>query len=151
MLLYQYEKDPNNVKGIIPELINNSFPNYITLGINDSYVVKGFELAMHGHLGVNGAKGSPESFRKLNTKMVSAHTHSTFRKDGLLVVGTSTRLRLNYTNGPSSWTQGHVIIDKYGKAQNIIFFNGEFTTFKVDEYPESVKYAKTGTITGFTS
>jgi hypothetical protein len=133
MLLYQYEKDPNNVKGIIPELINNSFPNYITLGINDSYVVKGFELAMHGHLGVNGAKGSPESFRKLNTKMVSAHTHSTFRKDGLLVVGTSTRLRLNYTNGPSSWTQGHVIIDKYGKAQNIIFFDGEFTTFKVDE------------------
>lgn len=128
-LLGQYENDPYHVKGIIPEMINNVFPKFITLGLNDSYVVRGFELAMHGHLGVNGAKGGPESFRKLNTKMVSAHTHSTFRKDGLLIAGTSTKLRLNYTNGPSSWTQGHIIIDNYGKAQSIIFFNGEFTTF----------------------
>lgn len=129
-LLSQYEKNPNNIKGIIPELINESFPRFKTLGLNDSYIVKGFELAMHGNLGVNGAKGSPESFRNLNTKMISAHTHTTFRKDGLLVAGTSTGLRLNYTNGPSSWTQGHVIIDKYGKAQNIIFFDGEFTTME---------------------
>lgn len=130
MLLAQYEKDPYKVTGIIPQLINEKFPKFITLGLNDSYVVKGFELGMHGHLGVNGAKGGAESFRKLNTKMISAHTHSTFRKDGLLVCGTSTYLRLNYTNGPSSWTQGHVIIDKYGKAQNIIFFGGEFTTME---------------------
>lgn len=129
MLLAQYENDPYNVRGIIPQLINERFPLYITLGLNDSYVVRGFELAMHGHLGVNGAKGGPESFRKLNSKMVSAHSHSAFRKDGLLVCGTSTKLRLNYTNGPSSWTQGHVIIDNYGKAQHILFFNGEFTTF----------------------
>ena len=129
LLLEQYEKDPRNVKGVIPTLINMSYPEYITLSLKDSYVVRGFELAMHGHLGVNGAKPSPEGFRKLNSKMISAHTHSTFRKDGLIVCGTSTKLRLNYTNGPSSWTQGHVIIDNYGKAQTIIFFNGEFTTF----------------------
>lgn len=128
MLLSQYEESPNNIRGIIPEIIKNRFPKYITLGINDSYEIKGFELGMHGHLGVNGAKGGPESFRKLNTKMISAHTHSTFRKDGLIICGTSTFLKLNYTNGPSSWTQGHVIIDSYGKAQNIIFFDGEFTT-----------------------
>lgn len=130
ILLEQHEKDPYNVKGVIPYLINEKFPNIITLGLRDSYIVKGFELAMHGHLGVNGAKAGAESFRKLNTKMISAHTHSTYRKDGLLVCGTSTYLRLNYTNGPSSWTQGHVIIDNYGKAQNIIFFDGEFTTFE---------------------
>ena len=130
LLLVQYEKDPRNVKGVIATLINMSYPEYITLSLKDSYVVRGFELAMHGHLGVNGTKPSPEGFRKLNSKMISAHTHSTYRKDGLIVCGTSTKLRLNYTNGPSSWTQGHVIIDNYGKAQTIIFFNGEFTTFK---------------------
>lgn len=129
LLLEQYEKDPYHVIGVIPALIKQAFPNYITLGINDSYLVKGFELGMHGHLGANGSKGSPEGFRQLNTKMISAHTHSAFRKDGLIVCGTSTKLRLNYTNGPSSWTQGHTIIDNYGKAQSIIFFNGEFTTF----------------------
>lgn len=130
LLLEQYENDPYNVKGIIPQLINTVYPDFITLGLKDSYVVKGFELAMHGHLGTNGSKGSPEGFRKLNSKMISGHTHSAFRKDGLIVCGTSTSLRLNYTNGPSSWTQGHTIIDNYGKAQSIIFFNGEFTTFK---------------------
>jgi len=130
ILLGQYEETPNNINGVIPHIINEAYPRMITLGLKDSYIVKGFELAIHGHIGVNGAKGGAESFRKLNTKMISAHTHSTFRKDGLLVCGTSTHLRLNYNNGPSSWTQGHVIIDKYGKAQNIIFFNGEFTTFQ---------------------
>lgn len=130
LLLEQYEKDPYNVIGVIPALIKVAYPNYITLGINDSYLVRGFELGMHGHLGTNGAKGSPEGFRQLNTKMISAHTHSAFRKDGLIVCGTSTKLRLNYTNGPSSWTQGHTIIDNYGKAQSIIFFDGEFTTFE---------------------
>ena len=148
-LLAQYELDPYKVKGIIPELINDMFPQYITLALNDSYVVRGFELAMHGHVGVNGAKGGPESFRRLNTKMVSAHTHSTFRKDGLLVAGTSTHLRLNYTNGPSSWTQGHVIIDKYGKAQNIIFFNGEFTTFNEMKEPEQQKEPERKAYNGF--
>lgn len=129
MLLDQYAKDPYNVKGVVPELITIEYPEYITLGLKDSYVVKGFELSMHGHIGINGSRPSPESFRKLNTKMISAHTHSAYRKDGLIVCGTSTSLRLNYTNGPSSWTQGHTIIDNYGKAQSIIFFNGEFTTF----------------------
>ena len=80
--------------------------------------------------GINGARPGVESFRKLNTKIVSAHTHSAFRKDGLVVCGTSTKLKLNYNHGPSSWTQGHTIIDNYGKAQSIIFFDGEFTTFE---------------------
>lgn len=130
LLLSQYERDPYHIHGVIPELINQVFPDYITLDINDSYMVKGFELGMHGHLGSNGTKGSPEGFRNMNTKMIIGHTHSAFRKDGLIICGTSTTVRLNYTNGPSSWTQGHVIIDNYGKAQSIIFFDGEFTTFE---------------------
>lgn len=130
MLLKQYEDNPYKVKGVIPEIINDVFPEYITLGLTDSYKVKGFELGMHGHIGINGARPGVESFRKLNTKIVSAHTHSAFRKDGLVVCGTSTKLKLNYNHGPSSWTQGHTIIDNYGKAQSIIFFDGEFTTFE---------------------
>lgn len=129
ILLKQYSETPINIKGIIPELINNKFPNYITLGLDDSYRIKGFELAMHGHLGINGGKGNAESFRRLNSKNISGHTHSAFRKDGVIVCGTSTKLKLSYNNGPSSWTQGHTIIDTYGKAQSIIFFKGDFTTF----------------------
>ena len=63
------------------------------------------------------------------------HYHSPQRKDGALAVGTSTKLRVGYNNGPSSWLQSHVIIHKNGKAQHINFFKNKkgdinYTTFK---------------------
>lgn len=116
--------------GIIPYLVNKKFPKMKTLGRNDSYVINGWELAQHGDIGSNGSKGSLLQFRKLNTKIVVGHYHSPGRKDGALSVGTSTKLRVNYNMGPSSWLQSHVIIHGDGKAQHINFVNGQFTTFK---------------------
>jgi hypothetical protein len=116
--------------GIIPYLINKKFPKMKTLGRNDSFVVNGWELAQHGDIGSNGSRGSLLQFRKLNTKIVVGHYHSPGRKDGALSVGTSTKLRVNYNLGPSSWLQSHIIIHKDGKAQHINFINGQFTTFK---------------------
>ena len=81
------------------------------------------------HISANGSRGSLLQFRKLNTKIVVGHYHSPERKDGALSVGTSTKLRLGYNLGPSSWLQGHVIIHNDGRAQHINFFDGEFTTF----------------------
>ena len=120
-------KAPN---GIIPYLINEKFPNYITLGRSDSFVINGWELGQHGDIGSNGTRGSLIQFRKLNTKIVVGHYHSPGRKDGALAVGTSTKLRVNYNIGPSGWLQSHVIIHEDGKAQHINFIKGEFTTLK---------------------
>lgn len=129
ILLEQYGKDPNNVKGVIPTLINERFPKFKTLGRSASYPVKGWELGQHGDHGSNGSRGSLLQFRKLNTKIVVGHYHSPGRKDGAIAVGTSTKLRVGYNQGPSTWLQSHVIIHKDGKAQHINFINGEFTTF----------------------
>lgn len=128
MLLKQYSKDRHNVKGVIPEIINQKYPKFITLGRNDSYKVNSWELGQHGDVGSNGSRGSLLQFRKLNTKIVVGHYHSPGRKDGALAVGTSTKLRVGYNIGPSSWAQSHVIIHEDGKAQHITFINGEFTT-----------------------
>lgn len=130
MLLEQYGKDRFNVKGVIPALINEKFPKYKTLARNASYKVGPWELGQHGDIGSNGSRGSLVQFRKLNTKIVVGHYHSPGRKDGALAVGTSTKLRVGYNLGPSSWLQSHVIIHNDGKAQHINFINGEFTTFK---------------------
>jgi hypothetical protein len=130
MLLKQYAKDRYNVKGVIPELINRKFPNFITLSRNASYKVKNWELGQHGDIGSNGSRGSLLQFRKLNTKIIVGHYHSPGRKDGALAVGTSTKLRVGYNNGASSWLQSHVIIHQDGKAQHINFINGEYTTLK---------------------
>ena len=63
------------------------------------------------------------------------HYHSPGRKDGALAVGTSTKLRMGYNKGASSWLQSHVIIHNDGRAQHISFIrdtNNEvgFTTFE---------------------
>lgn len=116
-------------KGIVPYLINQKFPHFITLGRNDSFKVNGWELSQHGDIGSNGARGSLEGFRKLNTKIKIGHSHTPGRKDGVIQVGTSTKLRHDeYIKGASSHMNAHSITHENGKAQHLIFFNGEFTT-----------------------
>jgi len=117
-------------QGIIPWILNERCPEVMPFGRNHSYTSKGWELAQHGDKGSNGSRGSLLQFRKLNTKIIVGHYHSPGRKDGALAVGTSTKLRLNYTLGPSSWLHSHVIVHEDGKAQHINFIEGEFTTFK---------------------
>lgn len=122
-------------KGIIPYLIEKRFPKIKTLDRSTSFIVKGWELGQHGDVGANGSRGSLLQFRKLNTKCVVGHYHSPGRKDGGLAVGTSTKLRVGYNIGPSSWLQSHVIIHNDGRAQHINFLTDNdgksyFTTFK---------------------
>lgn len=131
ILLEQYGRTPMNVEGVIPVLIKEKYPKFITLGRSASYKVKGgWELGQHGDIGSSGTRGSLLQFRKLNTKIVVGHYHSPGRKDGALAVGTSTHLRVGYNNGASPWLQSHVIIHQDGRAQHINFISGEFTTFK---------------------
>jgi hypothetical protein len=131
ILLEQYGRGSMNVEGVIPALIKQKYPKFITLGRSASYKVKGgWELGQHGDIGSNGSRGSLLQFRRLNTKIVVGHYHSPGRKDGALAVGTSTNMRVGYNLGPSTWLQSHVIIHEDGRAQHINFINGEFTTFK---------------------
>jgi hypothetical protein len=116
--------------GVIPWIIKQRFPEFVTLNRTDSYIVNHWELANHGDLGTNGSRGNVDQYRKFNTKVVIGHSHSPARKDNVLQVGTSTKLRLNYNVGPSSWLNSHVIIHENSKAQHIHFIEGEYTTIK---------------------
>lgn len=121
-------------KGIIPYLLDERLGDRVTtLDLDDSFRVNGWELAVHGHIGTNGSRGSIRQFRKLDTRMVTAHSHTAARIDGALQVGTSTRLRMNYNEGPSNWIHAHVIIHEDKKAQHLIFINGECTTLLDNE------------------
>lgn len=128
MLLRQYAKGV--VKGVIPEIINGAYPEFKTLGRSDSYKIKNWEVGQHGDVASNGSRGSLNNFRTLNTKIVVGHYHAPGRKDGAISVGTSTKLRVGYNIGASSWLQSHVIIHDDSRAQHINFINGGFTTFE---------------------
>ena len=61
-LLKQYAKN-EPVKGVIPELINDRYPHYITLGRTSSFIIKGWEVGQHGDIGSNGSRGSRTQYR----------------------------------------------------------------------------------------
>ena len=96
-------------------------PGAVTFLLPDeSYEVGEVELGQHGHLGPNGAFGSPSNLAKIGKKMTSAHTHSAGIYHGLFVAGTSTKLTRDwdYTMGPSSWSWSHVV--QYANGQRCI-------------------------------
>lgn len=82
---------------------------------NDSFRLKGIEFAIHGHLGVNGSKGSPRQFNKLGPKCVTAHGHGPGILDGVYAVGTSSKLDMGYNKGPSTWSHTHCVLYPNGK------------------------------------
>lgn len=94
---------------------------------DQSFVVCGdIECGMHGHLGPNGARGSPLGISRAGMKSVTGHTHSPAIRDGAYVGGVSAKLDLGYNKGPSSWSQSHVIIYPNGKRTIITFHKGRY-------------------------
>jgi hypothetical protein len=75
------------------------------------------EIGSHGDIGVNGARGSAKSFARIPDKMIVGHSHSPSIEKGCYVVGTSSKLSLEYNKGASTWHHAHVVIHPNGKRQ----------------------------------
>lgn len=123
-------KAPN---GIIAYLLKQKYGKKIRIvGRNDSFKINKISHH-HGDLGINGAKGSPLSFKRLSSKQDIGHGHSPFVEEGVYGLGTSTELRLGYNLGASNWKHADIICHKDGKRQHIIFQGNkkEFTTFSL--------------------
>lgn len=87
---------------------------------DESFAVGEVECGMHGHLGPNGAFGSPSNLSKIGKKATTVHTHSAGIYHGLFVGGTSSKLTRDwdYTAGPTSWSHSHVL--QYPNGQRTI-------------------------------
>jgi hypothetical protein len=80
------------------------------------------EIGSHGHLGINGARGSVNSMAQFSAKVSYDHTHSPMHKKFLSNSGTLTRLKVGYNEGgASNWGQAITRISEYGDAQLILF------------------------------
>lgn len=79
----------------------------------------GIEISQHGARGANGSRGNLQIFRKAYKKSMSAHTHQPKIYRGAVSVGTSSKLKLSYNKGLSSWVQGVGIIYENGTYQLI--------------------------------
>jgi hypothetical protein len=83
---------------------------------------KKIENGMHGHLGPAGRFGTPENLSKMARKANTAHTHATGIYNGLYVAGTTSKLRWDYTKGPSNWTHTHIVTYPNGKRSLITIY-----------------------------
>ncbi|MEE8113982.1 MAG: hypothetical protein V3T23_06470 [Nitrososphaerales archaeon] len=93
---------------------------------DESYMVKGVEIGMHGHLGPHGRRGSPQNLGRIGVKSVIGHAHHPEICEGCYMVGTSTYLRLHYNKGPSGWLNTHAIVYPNGKRQLIHIIDGKW-------------------------
>ena len=115
-------------KGIVPYIFETELDNVYPLALDESYNILGFELSIHGHVGVHGSRSSPTQLKGLPVRNITGHSHVPNRVDGALCVGTLTHLRVGYNKGASGWLNSNVVIYKNGKATHVNIIKGKFTT-----------------------
>jgi hypothetical protein len=90
-------------------------PSVNFLQIDESHTVEGIECGMHGHIGPNGARGTPRNLSNVGFKLFTGHTHTPGIVNGVYTVGVSGDLDMGYNTGPSKWVNAHGIIFPNGK------------------------------------
>lgn len=120
-------------KGMVNYIIDEEFKDnkYLkTYAYGESLKMQGdWECGLHYDKGANGSRGSIGQFKDLSTKTIGGHGHSAQRYGGAIMTPTLTKLQLDYNSGSlSSWVQGVTLGYPNGKASQIIFINGAFTT-----------------------
>lgn len=95
---------------------------------DESFTICGkkIECGMHGHLGANGAPGSPNGLSMIGRRANTGHTHSAGIWNGLYVAGTTSKLKWSYTYGPSSWSHSHVVTYPNGMRTIVTMWKGKW-------------------------
>lgn len=84
------------------------------------------ECGMHGHLGSDGARGTPTNLCKIARPSNTAHTHSAGIYNQLFVAGTSSLLDMGFNKGPSSWSHSHIVTYPSGKRTIVTMYAGKW-------------------------
>lgn len=90
------------------------------LSRDEDYVRYGIKLDLHGDQGANGARGTLPHLAGISLRCVIGHNHRGGIRDLVWSVGTSTTLKLEYTSGPTSWTNTHCIVYPGGQRQLVV-------------------------------
>lgn len=97
-------------------------PDLITwLKTDESYERYGCEIGQHGHLGINGSRGSLKQYKKAVGNAVIGHSHSAGIDGKVFQVGTTSELDQGYNKGLSSWTRTCCLLHQDGTKQLINF------------------------------
>lgn len=122
---------------LINERIGLEQPDKINwLNRDEDYIIAGIELGAHGDKGGNGSRGSLRSIEKAYYKATVGHSHTAGIWREVYQVGTSTKMKLGYNSGPSSWTNTMCLQYPNGQRQliNIIKTKDGRVTYCIPRY-----------------
>ena len=119
-------KDFDIYKHVLTSYFGNSIDDIIFIPEDGSFRLQGIEHGLHGHRGLNGARGSALSFTKIGSKVNSAHIHSATIMDGVYCSGVIGKLDMGYNKGPSSWSHSNILTYESGKRTIVTMRNGRF-------------------------
>ncbi len=116
-----YLKEALSMFGKIPS-------NVHFLGLRSDLKPQGFQLASHGHKGINGARGGKANSREKSLgKSISGHTHAPEQFRDAYIVGTSSRTDLEYMAGSSSSAMAaNAVLYNNGKVQILPVIKGKW-------------------------
>jgi hypothetical protein len=86
----------------------------------------GIEMGMHGHIGLNGARGSARGYSKMGRRANVGHAHSCRIVNGIYQAGTCSVLDMLYNLGPSSWSWSHVVTYANGQQAIVTMWNNKW-------------------------
>jgi hypothetical protein len=96
------------------------------LGRDEVAEIAGVVVSYHGDHGINGQRGTLQQFDRIGARTVTGHSHTPGIIRGAWAVGTSSKLSLEYTSGPSTWAHAHCLIWPNGKRQLVFVINGKW-------------------------
>ncbi len=109
------------------KLMGSIPPNVNFLDLRSDYIIQGWQLASHGHRGISGARGNVKSHEVAHGKSITGHAHAPEIMRDTVIIGTSTRLDLPYTDGSASrWMAANAVLYEGGLVQLIPIINGKW-------------------------
>lgn len=114
----------------LAKIMGLPFINY--LGPNDNLFIEGIQNANHGHLGINGSKGSRGSVKRTAPKLSSAHSHSPFEDDDHDGIGHWSEPDHGYNKGAGTWLPTVLAIFPGGATQQYIAIKGNAKNAKYE-------------------
>lgn len=91
---------------------------------NQDIFVEGVQMNAHGHLGVNGSRGSKVGHELAYGNAMVAHSHTPSIYHDTFTVGHMTHERHGYNNGPSTWILCCGAVYKGGQKQLYMIVKG---------------------------
>ena len=95
-------------------------------GPNDDVVIEGVQMASHGDRGEGGSRGNIKNLERIHTSCMIGHSHKPGIFYGAMQVGTLSKLRMEYNDGPSAWMHCNGVVYKNGKKSSLTILDGEW-------------------------